>query len=255
MQAPAGDQIHVWCMRDEDTVASACKDLLSQDELVRMARLRAPSMQHQFLVTRVSVRTLLSAYFPSVSARDWSFERNLWGRPIISNQEARGRVSFNIAHTDGRIVIAVSGSGEVGVDIERVTRKVRAVALAERYFSGTEAAALRSLPNALHRQRFFELWTLKEAYIKACGIGLAIPLQSFSFALDESQIGIAFAPQRQDDPSRWQFWQLLSSDGYLVGLALAGGLTQNISVQCRSWLNLEAGDWPDMHVLRRSLLV
>lgn len=254
MQLPEEDEIHVWWVCDaEEIVEAGDHAILSPDEMQRLDRLLTPELKHQFVVTRRSIRTLLSACFPTVSPRDWLFERNPWGRPQVLNPEAKGRVSFNIAHTNGRILIALSGSGEVGVDVEKTTRKVRAAALAERYFSDTEAAQLLALPRALQRQRFLDLWTLKEAYIKACGMGLAIALRSFSFTLVDAQIDIAFAPQRQDDAARWQFWQLLGSEEYLVSLALADASSRNVRVQCRAWKNQQMEDCVDVRLIRRSV--
>lgn len=249
---PAADEIHLWCVRHAEEDSAAHLALLSSEELARMARLQVPSMMQQFVVTRAALRTVLSSCFPGVDPTDWEFSRNPWGRPAIVNAEAKGRVSFNIAHTEGLIVIALSGKGEVGVDVEKTSRTARALALADRYFSAAEAAALRSLPAAQQHQRFLELWTLKEAYIKACGKGLAIPLRHFSFVLDEAPLRIAFDEQRPDEPSRWQFWQLQVGRAHLVGLALADAGVSGVRVSCRSLRNLLPAPAEQVHLIRQS---
>jgi len=248
---PEQDEVHLWCVRDEEEDAASHMALLSPDELLRAQRLATVSLRRQYIITRASVRALLSACFPNVAAREWAFERNPWGRPLIANVEARGRLSFNIAHTDGMIVIATSSKGEVGVDVERVARSTRALALADRYFSATEAAALRALPVPLQQQRFLELWTLKESYIKACGKGLAIPLRSFSFGLDDANVRIEFAPQREDEPARWRFWQLRIGAAHLAGLALSDTDVKAIRVHCRSLRNLRPGAEEQVQILRQ----
>jgi len=250
----AEDEINLWCVRDEEEDVAACLALLSSDELVRAQRLAVASMRRQYIITRAAVRALLSACFSDVTEREWRFERNPWGRPLIANPEARGRVSFNIAHTDGMIVIAMSSRGEVGVDVEKTSRSTRAPALADRYFSASEATALRALPASLQEQRFLDLWTLKESYIKACGKGLAIPLDSFSFVLENASVRIEFAPQLQDelqdDPARWQFWQLRVGEAHLVGLALADANVQATRVRCRSLKNLRPAAEEPVQILR-----
>lgn len=250
---PAADEIHLWCVRNEDEDSGAHLSLLSPEELERMTRLQVPSMRQQFVTTRAAIRTVLSGCFPGVAPRDWDFARNPWGRPMLVNAQAKGRVSFNIAHTNGLIVIALSGSGEVGVDVEKSARAARALALAERYFSASEAVALRTLPAAEQQKRFLDLWTLKEAYIKACGKGLAIPLRQFSFILDEAPLRIVFDEQRPDEPSRWQFWQLQVGRAHLVGLALADAGVSEVRMSCRSLQNLQPGPAEEVRIIRQSV--
>lgn len=252
MLMPAANEIHLWCVRNEEEDAGAHLALLSPAELERMSRLQVPSVRQQFVITRAAIRTILSGCFPDAAPRDWEFTRNPWGRPLIVNAEAKGRVSFNIAHTDGLVVIALSGRGEVGVDVEKTSRTARALALADRYFSASEAAALRSLPAAEQHQRFLDLWTLKEAYIKACGKGLAIPLRQFSFTLDKASLRIVFDEQRPDEPARWQFWQLLVGKTHLVGLALADAGVSSTHVNCHSLHNLEPGPADEVRISRQS---
>jgi len=251
---PSEEEVYLWCVRDEEAEEHVTTHLalLSPEELLRAQRLTASSVRRQYIITRASVRALLSHCFPSVSPREWTFERNSWGRPLIANVEARGRVSFNIAHTDGMIVIAMSSKGEVGVDVEKTSRSTRSVALADRYFSVAEAAALRALPAALAQQRFLDLWTLKESYIKACGMGLAIALHSFSFGLDDTNVRIQFTPQRQDDPGRWQFWQLQIGQAHLVGLALSDAGAESVRVCCFGLRNLLPGALEQVQILRQS---
>lgn len=247
----ADNDIQLWCVRDALEDVDACLRLLSSEELQRLSRLRQRAMRQQFVMARAAVRAVLSKCFPEIAAQSWTFDRNPWGRPAVSNPQVRGRVSFNIAHTDDMIVIAVCRRGEVGVDVEHMARRVRAGALAQRYFSVAEAAALHALPLARQRQRFLELWTLKEAYIKACGKGLAIPLGSFSFALDAESPAVEFAPEPGDDAQRWQFWQLQVGEDHLVGLAVTGA-PAGVSVHCRSLLNLQPGPDEPLQVIRHS---
>ena len=100
----------------------------------------------------------------------------------------------------------VTKDRELGVDVEDIQRPGETVAIADRFFSPLETAELLRQPMHKQRDRFFDYWTLKEAYIKARGMGLAIPLDHFSYHLENPQaIRISFAPQLPDNPARWQF--------------------------------------------------
>src|SRR4029078_6585429 len=113
---------------------------------------------------------------------------------------------------------------DVGVDVEDRTRKGETVQIADRFFSPVEVAALRALPEERQRERFFDYWTLKEAYIKARGMGLAIPLDQFSFLLEpDMPIRIAFDPRLADDPLAWQFEQFALGGSHQTSAAVRRG--------------------------------
>jgi 4'-phosphopantetheinyl transferase len=120
------------------------------------------------------------------------------------------------------VVCVVSTCHQVlGVDAEYLLRPGETVSIAERFFSPRETRALLALSTAKQRERFFSYWTLKESYIKARGLGLALPLEQFSFLLDgDKDIGIAFDPQLGDEPSRWRFELLRASPQHLVAVGV-----------------------------------
>jgi 4'-phosphopantetheinyl transferase len=113
---------------------------------------------------------------------------------------------FNLSHTDGLVVLAIARQ-PVGVDVEWLDRRGRTIELADRYFAPTEITALRALPETAQRDRFFDLWTLKEAYIKARGLGLALPLGGFAYSdFETPPLSIAVDPTLADRPdSEWSF--------------------------------------------------
>lgn len=219
MNPPGLQEIHLWCIADTPLGADrlAC---LSPDEQARYERIQAASVKQQYGQTRFGIRRILSLYAPSVPISRWQFVRNAHGRPDLHAPGLPFGLRFNISHTKGLIVIAVSRDGDIGVDIEGMGRQARALDLAHRYFSARELADLHALAPDAQAERFLHLWTLKEAYIKACGMGLAIPLDSFSFVLGRDDIGVAFAASREDVPERWRFWQLRLMDTYLCAIAL-----------------------------------
>ncbi|MCA1586150.1 MAG: 4'-phosphopantetheinyl transferase superfamily protein [Acidobacteria bacterium] len=130
------------------------------------------------------------------------------------------RLRFNLSHTHGLVACVAAVGCDVGVDVEWMDRALTND-IAERFFSPHEAAELRRLPDAEQSRVFFDYWTLKEAYIKARGLGLAIPLDQFSFRLrPPAPPAIAFEPALDDDPARWQFAQTTPTPRHRLGLAI-----------------------------------
>jgi 4'-phosphopantetheinyl transferase len=171
-----------------------------------------------FLATRALVRATLSLYSP-VAPEDWRFEDGSHGKPHIVEPTSASSIAFNLTNTHGLVVCAVSCHGSLGVDAENLTRPGETVAIADSYFSPLEVLALRQVKSDDQRERFFAYWTLKESYIKARGLGLAIPLEQFSFLLDQAPpITIRFGPQLDDDAARWQFELFRASSRHLVAV-------------------------------------
>ena len=196
------------------------KALLSKDEHERMARLVFDRDQRAFVITRAHVRTMLSRY-AAVTPTDWRFVENVHGRPEILDRPAgTPDLRFNISHTDGLIACAVTIGREVGVDVEHTGRHLTHD-IAGRFFAPDEVADLRKLPLDDQERVFFDYWTLKEAYIKARGFGLALPLGEFAFKLNPpGPPAITFLPSLDDDPSTWQFMQDWPTPQHRLGLAV-----------------------------------
>jgi 4'-phosphopantetheinyl transferase len=203
------DVAHLWYV-DPDSIddwysLAAYHTVMAPDEAQQQARYRFAAGRKEYLVTRALVRSVLSAYAP-ILPKDWEFVRNKHGRPEIAGPKDAPRLRFNLSNTRGLIVCLVAKDRELGVDVEDIQRHGETVAIADRFFSPTEAAELTRQPVHRQRDRFFDYWTLKEAYIKARGMGLAIPLDHFSYHLENPDaIRISFQKELPDNPSRWQF--------------------------------------------------
>lgn len=219
------DEIHLWLVPEAEVPAQLLphyQSLLSAEELARYERRRSQEERRRFLITRATVRTVLSTYRPALAPAHWRFSSNAHGRPAAIFDDHTAPLVFNISHATGMVLLAIARRGELGVDVEDTWRECQVSELAERFFSRAEAEELLQLPASGQRERFFDLWTMKEAYIKACGLGLAIPLGSFGYRFAGTEISIAFDAARPDRPERWQFWQLHGSERHRVGLAYAG---------------------------------
>jgi len=219
---PASD-IHLWLAAYDDIhdgqLHAAYRDLLSDAERKQEPRFYFSRDRRRYLVTRALVRTVLSRYV-AIDPREWVFATNAYGRPEIVNAEGRDlSLSFNLSHTSSLIVMGVTRRRELGVDVENIRARQVSIDIADCYFAPQEVAALATVPEPQQQDRFFEYWTFKEAYIKARGMGLSLPLDKFSFHYpDDDVVEIAIDPELADDPARWQFWQFKPTQEYLVAV-------------------------------------
>lgn len=205
--------------------------LLSNEELHRLASFRYDHPRQTFIITRAFCRLLLSRYVPAVSPRSWQFRRNDYGRPSAILPGDAPAIDFNISHSAGQIVIAVAmATYSIGVDIEEMALTPDQLAITAQFFSQAEQDELGRQPDALRKERFFELWTAKEAYIKARGMGLSIPLNAFSVAICRThgadtplQARLTAPPAHDGDAEQWRF--MLSEFPPRYKLALCARVT------------------------------
>jgi 4'-phosphopantetheinyl transferase len=181
-----------------------CLALLSEAERARQARFRFARDQDSYLLAHALVRGTLAALLGE-DARALQFEDGEHGRPELVTPQTTPRVRFNLSHTEGLVACAFALEHDVGVDVEHVDRRVEIAELSKSVFSPSERERLLGRADEhARRQRFFELWTLKEAYIKAVGKGLALPLRAISFELDAGELPtVAFAGDIADAAERW----------------------------------------------------
>lgn len=215
------NQIHLWVTQPEAiqdaSLLAEYDELLSPEEKARHGRFHFEKDRRVYLCTRALVRSVLSEYAP-VAPQEWVFERNAYDKPEISRiHEGIPPLRFNLTHSDKLIACAVTLENNLGIDVENRERNPDLLDIANRYFSPREVKDLNRIPADERGWKFFEYWTLKEAYIKACGKGLHIPLDAFSMDLTQpGEVSVSFTEERKDDPQHWQF-QLyhLCGDHYL----------------------------------------
>jgi len=214
-------EIHVWLAFydeiSEDSLLAAYRELLSAAEKEQETRFYFARDRRRYLVTRALVRTVLSRY-ASIQPSEWMFSTNAYGCPAAVNAQAKD-LSFNISHTHSLIVLGVTRSRALGVDVENFRAREVSIDLMDRYFAPQEVEVLTAAPPHEQQYRFFEYWTFKEAYIKARGMGLSLPLDKFSFQYaDDRAVAIAILPELADDAARWLFWQFQPKPEYLVAI-------------------------------------
>jgi len=214
------NEIHVWMTKPQELLGNdelllRYSTLLNATEKVKQQRYKFAKDRHDALITRAFIRDLLS-YYADIAPQDWQFDKGEKDKPEVVN--APMPLRFNISHTKNLIVCAVTLTDDIGCDVENTSRTNDVLAIAERYFSAKETTELFSLPGEQQRNRFFDYWTLKESYIKAWGLGLAIPLADFSFTINDKvqiknemfaikdDISLSFAAHREDEPQIWRSW-------------------------------------------------
>lgn len=214
-------------------------ELLNEAERQQQARFHFAGDRLRYLVTRAMVRTVLSRY-ADVAPADWVFDTNAYGRPGISPEHTEACwLRFNLSHTKGLIVLGICSERALGVDVEHLDRKVN-LEVADRFFSPKESAELASLAPDRQVRRFFDYWTFKESYIKARGMGLSIPLDSFSFGFpSEDSLNLSVAPSQKDDPDRWRFWQLELDGDYLMAVCAERVQAQEPALHLRRLTTLD----------------
>ena len=223
MQTLKDSEIHLWYADQADfndeELESIILHWLTVDEKKRYRRYYFDRQRNQFLLSRMVLRSVLSRYSRLPPSR-WKFNENSHGKPTIDPSQQQCPLFFNISHSSGRIVLAIGKLNFIGVDIERNDKSRRMLQIANRYFSKDELEALKALPAAEQLVRFYDLWTLKEAYIKARGVGLGIALRSFSFDfLTQERLAVTFDSELVDDPTHWQFWQIDTTGSFTLSLA------------------------------------
>jgi 4'-phosphopantetheinyl transferase len=214
------DSVALWFARpaqlEDPAVADHYTGLMSDEERERGARLLVDGARQLHLVARALQRVVLAWYLPGVEPHELRFVRGGGGRPSLAAPFDAGGLDFNLAHTQGLVVLAVARGLRFGIDVERYDKNVP-LAAARRYFSNREVAALEGLPPAAQPWRFLRLWTLKEAYLKALGRGISGGLGSATFHIDSR--GVSFECASDPDASRWWFGQFTAGTGHLLAVA------------------------------------
>ena len=215
------DEIHVWSIPLEhgDDVVARLAELLSPDERDRAARFVFPRDRRRFTVARGAIRQILAGYL-SQAPSALAFAYGPRGKPRLAQPAG---LDFNLAHSHELALCAVTSGRPVGVDVEWLRPMPDLLSVARIAFSPAELAALLAQPEADRLATFFRCWTSKEAYIKARGDGLALPLDAFDVSLAADQPPALLANRLDPaEPSRWSLHALAPADGYLGALAVPG---------------------------------
>lgn len=230
----AHNEVHVWraSLSAPTPVIRHLRQTLSVDEIVRAVRFAFPHDQDHFIVARGLLRTILSRYLQARPSH-LRFRYNPYGKPALTIGAGHEEVTFNLSHSHGMVLYAVTRLRAVGIDLEQVRDEPVCEQIAGRFFTPREHGGLQAVPAVTRQAAFFTCWTRKEAYIKARGDGLSHPLDAFEVSVQPG------APARllwtRDDPAeveRWSLMELSPGHGFVGTLAVEG---QGWGLSCWQW--------------------
>ena len=228
------DEVHVWraTLVLPEAAAHRLEQFLAADERDKMQRFRFEKDRRRYLIGRGLLRSLLGRYL-DVVPQALRFETMVAGKPHLAS--GQGELQFNLAHSGEYVLIAIADRRAVGIDVEEVRDDFDTGETAAHFFSPNEQHVLETLTGLAKIEAFFECWTRKEAYVKARGEGLSLPLDQFDVSLRPGEPARLIATR--PDPAeaeRWQLSELSVADGYKAALAVEG----------RGW-TLRSWDCPD----------
>ncbi len=211
------DEIHVWCVElDAAGEVSTLAAGLNEEERERARGLLSGTHQRRFVVARGMLRQLLGRYLDQDPGAV-TFARGAHGKPFLPE----GTLHFNVSHTHELALYAIAQSREVGVDVEWMRPQVAHEQIAARFFSLEEQEALAQVPDEERRAAFYNIWTRKEAYLKARGDGIAAGLGTFAVSLG-AEAALLHSDEGKDEVERWKLIALELVDGYVAALCGAG---------------------------------
>lgn len=190
--------------RDVNNALATFESWLSHDEAERCRQFRRLQDRELYLVARAALRHTLSRY-ADVPPQGWRFVQAEGGRPELAPPFDTLGLRFSVSHTQGLVACAVSHAVAVGVDVQAVNGTLDVSPMVAMACSGAEREQLERLAPHAARTRFYELWTLKEACVKARGAGLALPLNGVTFEGRGEPIEVSFSAPASDDARHWQF--------------------------------------------------
>ena len=228
------DAVHVWraSLHVSASYLRTLEDTLTADECARAERFYLQKHREHFIAGRGLLRNILSRYLGK-EPEQLCFCYNSYGKPALIQETGVEGFCFNLSHSHGMALYAMTRGREIGIDIERFRSDVEAEKLAERFFSPREAAVLRALPEHLRAEGFFNCWTRKEAYIKAEGKGMSIPLRAFDVSLTPGEPAALLRTQKHpQETSHWSLQALNLEPGYAAALAVKG---HGWDLKCWQW--------------------
>lgn len=215
----APGEVHVWRIELDcaATAVGALRATLSAEEKQRAARFRSIELQERWTVAHGALRCILATYArcePDVLV----FREGPQGKPALTSPVED--ISFNLSHTGGSALLAIAGSGRVGIDAETVRPESEVADLSRRFFAPAEAAEILALSPDARLGAFFTCWTRKEAFVKALGGGLSVPLDRFQVSVRCDEPARLLWVEGEDS-TRWSLLDI-SEPGVAAALVVEG---------------------------------
>lgn len=221
-------QIHIWkhCLQASEQTYNEAFAVLSEDERTKANRFHFEKHRCRYVMARSGLRRILCYYF-SCQPEALKFAYSAHGKPRIAYPENIKAIQFNLSHSGEIALYGFSCKYELGIDIETISDRPTD-GLARRYFAPAEADQLLQLNQDTRKKSFYDVWTQKEAFIKALGLGLSYPLTNF-------EVGVTGSPRLikiiDDDPVQWHLQKVEVPAGYSAHLA-----TRQVVKNTQYWL-------------------
>lgn len=220
----AEDEVQLWrvdleALRSHE---SRWQEVLSSDETTRAARFHFAADRQRFVASRAWLRTILAAFVEAEpSELHFSYSKN--EKPFLGSAYAESGIAFNVSHSGGIGLYAFARRREIGVDVEQIRRDFDVESIAHRFFSASEREQLAALPESEKVNAFFRCWTRKEAYIKAIGEGLSLPLNQFDVSLEALETNALLATRPDStEAEKWTIREVSGGAGYSAALCVRG---------------------------------
>lgn len=217
-------QVHVWrvLLDQPGGFIDQLYGTLSQDERGRADRFRSGRLRRHFVAGRGSLRVILAGYL-GCDPRGLTFGYGKYGKPELVQTAEAGDLRFNLSHSGGMALLGVTRGREIGIDLEQVRPLADFEGMAGRFFAPREVADLAGVPQAEREKAFFNCWTRKEAYIKACGEGLFRALDQFVVSVRPAEPArLVHVEGDPNEACRWSLREVDPGPGYVGCVAVAG---------------------------------
>jgi len=227
-------EIHVWAVNLQVPKVRilALAKTLSHDETARAARFRFDRDRDRFIAGRGLLRTIL-AHYVNGNPTQLKFDYGPNGKPALSEPDRSCGVHLNVAHSDDLFLVAVARHWEIGVDVERIHPVADAESIAERFFTQRESDGWRNLPDSQKLPAFFNLWTRKEAWLKATGDGISDLLRRVEVSfLPGEPARLISLPEKIEAVHYWSLRELIPAPGFIAALAVPA---QDFHIKCWRW--------------------
>ncbi len=222
--ALSSNDIHVWraSLDQQPSRFNLLAQTLSADEKIRAERFYFEQDRKRFIVGRGLLRNILGRYL-GIEPGQLRFCYGPGGKPALAETHSDSTLRFNLSHSQGLALYAISRVREIGIDLEHIRPICEAEQIAERFFSDREKAVFRALPSSQKQAAFFNCWTRKEAYLKAIGDGLALPLEQLDVSLSPGEPArLLNIKGDRCAATHWSLQELSPAPGYVAALAVEG---------------------------------
>jgi 4'-phosphopantetheinyl transferase len=191
-----------------------------------------------FIVAHGLLRAILGRYL-SRESHTLQFCYSQYGKPSLDREFGSDALSFNMTHSHGMALYAITRCRDIGIDLEYIDTNVACDQIAERFFSAHEVNMLREVPKQIQHEAFFCCWTRKEAYLKARGAGLSLALSQFDVSvIPGGPVALLSTREEDQDIARWSLHDLSPDYGHVAALAVEG---HSCRLKCWQWPEVKEG--------------